>query len=393
MLTPTYLYSVSDEAAALYSELSYEILDDIARRIVKTGYITDTADYQLYKAKQMGFVSKDTIKYLSQVTNKSEKEIKKLMKEAGVEALAYDDSVYKAAGKTPLALSSSPAMKAIILQGADDTMTVIGNYTKSLAAVSQKAVENSIDRVYLQIMSGAFSRNTAIRTAINDLAENGYENIAYPSGNVQRVESVVRRAITTSVNQSAAKLTLARMDDMNCDLVEVSSHAGARPSHAEWQGRVYSRSGKKRKYKDFVTATGYGNGDGLCGWNCYHSFYPYFEGLSTRSFSEDPAKDAGKNNDEMYEQSQKQRRYESEVRKSKQKCITYNAAAQAADGELKDQLTKDFERESVKLQAKKKKLDDFVKSTGGKRLTEREQVAGWNHSISSKASYAAKRAS
>ena len=31
-----------------------------------------------------------------------------------------------------------------------------------------------------------------------------------------------------------------RMNEMECDLVEVTSHFGARPSHVEWQGQVYS---------------------------------------------------------------------------------------------------------------------------------------------------------
>ena len=67
-------------------------------------------------------------------------------------------------------------------------------------------------------------------------------------------------------------------DEVGCDLVEVSAHAGARPEHALWQGKIYSRSGKSEKYPDFVASTGYGTGAGLCGWNCRHSFGPYVEG-------------------------------------------------------------------------------------------------------------------
>lgn len=65
-----------------------------------------------------------------------------------------------------------------------------------------------------------------------------------------------------------------------CDLVEVTAHSGARPEHAEWQGKVYSRSGKSSKYPSLVEATGYGTGPGLGGWNCRHSMFPYYEGMS-----------------------------------------------------------------------------------------------------------------
>ena len=34
-----------------------------------------------------------------------------------------------------------------------------------------------------------------------------------------------------------------------CDLVEVTAHAGARPSHAEWQGKIVSLSGQARIFE------------------------------------------------------------------------------------------------------------------------------------------------
>ena len=74
-------------------------------------------------------------------------------------------------------------------------------------------------------------------------------------------------------------LQLARMEEMDCEFVEVTAHEGARPTHAVWQGRVYHRGGAVvhdgERYEDFEAATGYGTGPGLCGWNCRHNFYPY----------------------------------------------------------------------------------------------------------------------
>ena len=76
-------------------------------------------------------------------------------------------------------------------------------------------------------------------------------------------------------------LQLARMEEMDCEFVEVTAHEGARPTHAVWQGRVYHRGGAVvqdgERYEDFETATGYGTGPGLCGWNCRHNFYPFYK--------------------------------------------------------------------------------------------------------------------
>ena len=121
-------------------------------------------------------------------------------------------------------------------------------------------------------------------------------------------------------------------DELGSDLVEVTAHAGARPSHAVWQGQIYSRSGKSRSYPDFVQATGYGTGAGLGGWNCRHSFYPYFEGTS-RTYSKElldsyQAQNYTYNGRKMteYEASQMQRGIERQIRRWKRE----NAAMQAA---------------------------------------------------------------
>lgn len=392
MLTPAYLYTVSDEVAATYSQLSNDILADIARRIAKTDVMTPATEWQLQKMAEMNMISSDTVKHLSKTTGKSERQIKKLLRKSGVDALAYDDKVYRAAGLTPTAIAASPALQGIILQGADNVLAVIGNYTKSLATTTSKAIGNSLDRAYLQVMSGAFDPNTAIHRAINDLARGGYESIAYPSGHIDRVETVVRRAVTTGVNQTCAKLTLERMYDMECDLVEVSSHAGARPSHSEWQGRIYCINGRRGRYDDFYSATGYGDGDGLCGWNCRHSFFPYFEGLSTRSFEHDPARHTGKTNDEIYEESQRQRQLENAVRKAKQECIVYDAAVQSAENdELRAELRQEYDRAAYKLKQRQDQLDNFVTSKERTRLPERETVAGFGRSQAAKATWGNRR--
>ena len=86
-------------------------------------------------------------------------------------------------------------------------------------------------------------------------------------------------------------LQLARMEEMDCEFVEVTAHEGARPTHAVWQGRVYHRGGAVvqdgERYEDFEAATGYGTGPGLCGWNCRHNFYPFYPGISVRNYTDE----------------------------------------------------------------------------------------------------------
>lgn len=87
----------------------------------------------------------------------------------------------------------------------------------------------------MQITLGGMDYNTAIRSTIKQLSAEGVGAIRYPTGRTDTIEVAVRRAVVTGVNQTALKLQDARADEMGADLVEVSAHAGARPSHAQWR--------------------------------------------------------------------------------------------------------------------------------------------------------------
>lgn len=380
MLTPAYLRDAAEPVVEIFSQVESDITADIARRIVKAGYVTETAKYQIEKMQEIGLLQGDVQKILAEATGKSEKEIQKLMKDAGVEALKFDDSIYRKAGLKPPAIESSPVVKAVLLHGMDKTNALVSNFTKTTATTSTKAFSSVLDRCYLQILSGAYDRNTALKIAINDLASKGIEKVAYPSGVTSSTEAAVRRAVTTGLNQSVAKVQLARAEEMGCELVETTSHAGARPTHAEWQGRVFCIKGHHPKYGDFYRETGYGETDGLCGINCYHSFFPYFEGLSIKGFSEDPAKEfLGKDNDEMYKEQMKQRYYERQIRAAKKECTVFSAAFDATrDPELKAAMQQSLLSSSDKLRRREAALNSFLAETGRTKDPSRVVIGGWS---------------
>ncbi len=392
MLSPEFLFTISDEAAEIFLEAETEIVKDVAARIARMGVFSETSAWQMQKVREAGVLQGKTSKLIASAGKQSQKTIVKLMKEAAEKGLAFDDKIYRMAGLSPMAISASPALQAVFLQGVNDTLTLIGNYTKTTAETVQKAFYREIDKAYLQIITGAQSPQTAIKKAVNEVATQGLEKIAYPTGSHSSLESAVRRAVTTGVNQSVSKLQIARAEELDTDLVEVTSHSGARPEHAVWQGGIYSLRGRTRGYRTLADACGYGEGDGLCGWNCYHSFFPYFEGLSSKAFSRDPAADAGSDNENEYELSQKQRYYERQVRAAKKEVEAIASAMDAAQNEeTAMELRKDFDRASAKLKTRRDALQQFLDDTGRTCLPERELVAGWDRSISARAVWGARR--
>lgn len=165
----------------------------------------------------------------------------------------------------------------------------------------------------------------ACRDAVLRLADEGVRIVDYRSGAMAQADVAVRRHIRTQVVQAGAANTLHLLEETGHDLVQTSSHSGAREDHAEWQGRVFSLSGKSGRYPSFYAATKYGDVAGLCGANCRHSFGVYVEGQPKR-YPRDPDKDQGRDRDEVYRASQTQRYHEREIRRCKREAAALDAA-------------------------------------------------------------------
>ena len=390
MLDPTFLDGCSSGVVDLFSEVENEILSDIVRRIEKSGIITSTAQWQYEKAQAVGLLQGDVKGYLADSLSKSRREISGLFKEAALKSISVDDAIYAKAGIPPISLFKSDAMKAILLQGTKSTVLMMRNFTKTTAKAADMALYNSLDKAFMLTHIGAYDYNRAIRQAVNELARQGIVKTAYPSGHIDSTETSVRRAVLTGLNQTCAELQLYRADDVGCDLVEVTEHLGARPSHAEWQGQVYSLSGKKKGYGNFRDETGYGTGDGLCGWNCRHSFFPYYEGISGRTFTALQTRQAIAENERIYNLTQKQRYYERQIRAAKTECVALdNAVRFAANDEQEKMFKEDFAAASVKLKRRETHLTIFLSENSElNRQREREWKGGFNRSVSAKAVWA-----
>lgn len=369
MLTPEYLADVPESMVQLYAQVEADILADMAQRLKAYDYWIPASEHQRRVLLEMGASEQEILKKLSTITGKSTAELKKLMLDAGQQALAADNAIYQEQGLQPPPLRASKPMQQVLNAGYARTAKLFRNLTRTTAHTASGQLEQALDAAYMKVTSGAFDYNTAITHAIKSLAKQGLGAVRYPSGRVDTLETAVRRAVMTGVNQTALQLQMTLADELGSDLVEVTAHAGARPSHAVWQGQIYSRSGKSRSYPDFVQATGYGTGAGLGGWNCRHSFYPYFEGTS-RTYSKElldsyQAQNYTYNGRKMteYEASQMQRGIERQIRRWKRE----NAAMQAAG--------LDSTESAVKLRAWQEKQKDFLRQTGLKRQTARERVS------------------
>lgn len=389
MLTPEQLAHCADDIVELYSQLDEAIIRDIARRIVKAGYLTETGIWQAQMLQDSGMLQNDILASVARYSGESDELIKILFDSAAIEAVEYDMSIYTANGLEPLPLNMSPWAMQALEAGYNKTNGNLKNLTKTTAVTSQTEFINACTMAELKIESGAFDYNTAICEAIKQVAEKG-AYVLYPSGHRDRLDVAVRRNVMTGIGQTTGEICLGYAKELDCDLMEITAHAGARPSHATWQGGIVSLSGK-RGYLS-ISDIGYGTGAGFKGWNCRHDWFPYFEG-SSRMYTEKDLKalddkDIKYPDGSMhtyYEAEQQQRAYERAIRATKRYLSACNEALGFSTDELlSERLKFDFKQNSVKLKSQEVKLKNFCKEAGLLPDNARIRSNGFNRSVSQK---------
>ena len=385
MLPPSYLDQMPDAFVQLWQQVEEQILQDVARRIGKMDKVTAAANWQLWRYQQTEALRNDVVKLLAKYSGKSETAIRKLLLQAATEAMEREDAIYYHYGMEPTPFEESAALNNLLDAGARQTCGTWQNLTATTANTVTGAFERTLDAAWLKVSTGAFDYKTAVKQAVDSLADD-MPMVTYPSGHKDSIEVAARRAVLTGVNQTTGKLQVARMDEMGCEFVETTAHGGARPSHAEWQGRRFHRGGavdyKGRHYPDFEAATGYGTGAGLCGWNCRHTFFAVFPELgdppqwTQEQLRELNARDIEWNGKKYtaYEISQMQRARERNVRRWKKRYLAEDAAGL------------DTTDSAVRLRAARQSLAEFAQATGGRVDSARVSVPKFGRSEASKAS-------
>ena len=401
-LTPEYLAEVPKSLIDTYQKLEDFIIEDIARRIAKAGTITDTAKWQAERANEFGIAIETIKKEIAKINKMSYAEVDKLFKDAAITSIENDNVLYEQAKLTPMHYSEIPGLNDYLISAVKQTKGELRNISQSLGfiistptgAKAKKLTavyQDVLDLVQMQVSSGVIDYNTAVRNAVKDLARSGIRRIDYESGWHNRVDVAVKRATLTGVNQMSRHLTDIyhdKMVDKNDQYVEVTAHSGARPDHAEWQGKVYKVVGSSRRYPNLAEATGLGTGKGLMGWNCRHSYFPFIPDISIRTYTDEQLENIDPEPFEYkglkytyYEATQKQRQLETRIRATKRELIAYDAI------DDKDA----FYKASLQLKNQQEAYKEFSITAGIREKKDRTQVLGYDRSISQKSVWSIKK--
>ena len=344
---PEILDALPEELAELFRALEITLLEEICSRLKASDQLNEVTVQDIRALRSHGIDLKEIEKAIRKTSGISETKLNELLDDVVKRNQKYYTEVIDLARVTqPDVLVNATTIDAIRRQ----TQDVFRNITASMGFLVDaertmlspaKAYQWALDNAALQVQSGAINYNQAIKTAVKELAYSGLKVVDYESGHRDHVDVAVRRAVMAGVSQICAKYTEQSAEYLDTPYFEVSAHVGARDkpgpspwsSHKEWQGRVYSvRAGDI--YPSIYDICGLGAVDGLEGANCRHRRFPWIEGVSERTYTDEQLKHIddghgctfdGKDYT-AYEATQMQRRIERTVRKLKREKAAYKAA-------------------------------------------------------------------
>jgi hypothetical protein len=374
MLEPEVIAEIQKEISRIYADIETDLVAGIAKELAKgtKGASISAASWRIQKLQQMGRLSSKLADVLAKGSSKNLLRIEAVITEGMKQAANADDLVIKEAAKVQKAVAAIDWVPAIKTDAfAERTKAAILNARSALNLTNTTALEaanaswvQSVNSAYIKTVSGAKTIQQSIMETCKELGGTGIRiNYISDAGRATTysLDAAVRRDVVTSINQASSQLTVDRCQQYDCDLVEVTAHAGSRPEHADWQGKIYSLTGKTKGYRMLEDATGYGTVSGLCGANCQHSFYPYFPGMSKQ---QDHSELKGIDQEQAYKDSQKQRYYERIIRSDKRSEAALRSAG--------------FESEAQKVSQHRASVSSnfssFLDESGRTRRRDRERV-------------------
>ena len=391
-------------------DMEDDILREIAAQLSRDGDISDTSKWRIRQLARAGRFDKRAAAIIAGYSEVEDGQAMDAVLTAAETEIGYLDNAVQAANAAglseyfsdiPAEESALGAAKAFQKQAASDLNLV--NTVMQYKAGS--AYVNAVNAIYrdtaegrqgaLDIMgkgaakavSGQMSLQEATRKTIRELAQKGIPAFVDKRGREWSPEAYVMMDMRSTLGNTARAAQNARCDEYNIQLIEVSSHMGARPLCAPYQGRIFSRDGSKgvttdgaggKIYYTPLSETSYGQPAGLFGINCGHVQYPFVPGINFQRYFPYPKEE----NDRRYMQFQQQRAMERGIRAAKRECMMLQETGD----------TEGLQKASLRLRNQREKYRAYCKETGLKQHNDRTQVYGYDRSKSSKTVWAERKA-
>lgn len=323
----------------------------------------DVLNWQVQKLGQLGTLNEEQMKLLAKYAGMTVEQMTVFIQENVIAEVAKYDASIEAASEGVL-LYQEPsnavyaALEGLERQGRD----VMNMVNTSMLQGSQQVYRDILTQSAAKVLTGNVTLQQALIATAKEWTKLGIPSMVDKGGRTWSTEAYINMVMRTTQKNTATAMQEARLDEYEIDLVEISSHAASRPSHIDYQGKIYSRSGGSKTYPS-LKDTSYGKGaDGLVtGIGCNHIAYPFIAGVSTKRYEPyDKAESL-----EAYKESQKQRHLEREIRRSKKELAMLEQMGVDAD---------EIAKSRQKVADKQANMRKFIKKTGRTRRLQKERI-------------------
>ena len=365
------------QAEKIWREAERRIMEDVIRRIRKTGEITSTADYQINRLIEMGKSREEVERIIKEALGATWAEMFEMYDKVTEWEYVRNREIYEQVNDDFLTPEDNKWLQQLTeatkKQTKDTLVNMAQSYGFSVLMAGKRVFtpfaeyyQKYVDTAIQDVVTGGTDYNSAIRKVVTQMTNSGLRVVDYASGHTNRADVAARRAVLTGVNQITAQVSEHNAEKLDTEYFEVSWHPCARPDHQTWQGRVFSK-------KELGTVCGYGTVTGLCGANCRHTFHPFIPGVSERLYPDDWLEEQNKREAQTkewngkqlnaYEQTQQQRKMETAMRAQRQKIRLLEEAGADKD---------DIMLEKAKYQGQLNEYKQFSKKMG--LVEQRERI-------------------
>ena len=376
-MTEAELLEYSRPVVDVYTAMEHDLMVAVAAQIAKDGFVSAASKWRMQKLAEAGELNRTAVNIIASYTGIQSDVLTEAITSAAYDVIDNIEPALQAAARdgviSDAAVSASASAKRVISTYRKQAKSDLNLVNTVMRYKAKEAYVDLVNRTYdavnaiedvpnrqellntlgkhtLSAVTGAESRSAAVRKCIQEFNAKGIPAFVDAAGRQWSPEAYVNMDIKTTVSNVAHAAQDARCDEYSIDLIEVSSHKGARPKCAPYQGRIFSRSnksgiahdgsGREIQYSP-LSETSYGEPDGLFGINCHHKKYPFIDGVNFQRYFP-YEKDE---NDAYYAVLQKQRQLERRIREQKReidmlKEIGDDEGIKAARAKLREQQAK-----------------------------------------------------
>ena len=332
MLSKEFLDSISYPITQLYMASEDRLLALIIKRLKSGTGGFKVTEWQTQKLSDMGGLTRDAVKEIAKTSKKAQKLLSNVLTEVAKKSLetdGVDAVVTKGVTQTIKAMQAQATSHLNVV----NTTMLAGTQDNFGTMVARLDNERNmiLNDATIDLVTGQKSFQSVVAQTIKELGDTGINAYVDKAGRQWTPEAYVSMDLRTTSAQTSRKVVEAQGQDYGLDVILVSSHGGARPLCAPYQGRCYSMSGrsgtitdaKGNKYEfEPISVTGYNPASGtniepagLFGINCGHSFRYIEEGAFINREQALDTKEEKEKNAKVYAESQEQRAIERQIRK------------------------------------------------------------------------------